>query len=63
MPYSSQTADRWYIAELTEEVTLEGDPQNLVLVRRLGAVVRPAAARPVPPPVPAPSPARRPVSK
>ena len=30
MPYSSQTADRWYIAELTEEVTLEGDPQNLV---------------------------------
>jgi hypothetical protein len=30
MPHSSQTADRWYIAELTEEVTLEGDPQNLV---------------------------------
>jgi hypothetical protein len=30
MPYSPQTADRWYIAELTEEVTLEGDPQNLV---------------------------------
>lgn len=30
MPQSSQTADRWYIAELTEEVTLEGDPQNLV---------------------------------
>lgn len=30
MPHSSQAADRWYIAELTEEVTLEGDPQNLV---------------------------------
>jgi hypothetical protein len=30
MPDLSQTADRWYIAELTEEVTLEGDPQNLV---------------------------------
>jgi hypothetical protein len=31
MPHSSsQTADRWYIAELTEEVTLEGDPKNLV---------------------------------
>jgi len=30
MPHTSQTADRWYIAELTEEVTLEGDPQNLV---------------------------------
>jgi hypothetical protein len=30
MPYSAQAADRWYIAELTEEVTLEGDPQNLV---------------------------------
>jgi hypothetical protein len=30
MPQLSQTADRWYIAELTEEVTLEGDPQNLV---------------------------------
>jgi hypothetical protein len=30
MPNSSQTAERWYIAELTEEVTLEGDPQNLV---------------------------------
>ena len=30
MPHSPQTADRWYIAELTEEVTLEGDPQNLV---------------------------------
>jgi hypothetical protein len=30
MPHSSQTDDRWYIAELTEEVTLEGDPQNLV---------------------------------
>lgn len=23
-------ADRWYIAELTEEVTLEGDSQNIV---------------------------------
>jgi len=30
MPNSLGTADRWYIAELTEEVTLEGDPQNLV---------------------------------
>lgn len=30
MPQSPQTDDRWYIAELTEEVTLEGDPQNLV---------------------------------
>jgi hypothetical protein len=30
MPHTLQTADRWYIAELTEEVTLEGDPQNLV---------------------------------
>ena len=30
MPNSPETADRWYIAELTEEVTLEGDPQNLV---------------------------------
>lgn len=30
MPHSSETVDRWYIAELTEEVTLEGDPQNLV---------------------------------
>ncbi len=31
MPHSPQTTeDRWYIAELTEEVTLEGDPQNLV---------------------------------
>jgi hypothetical protein len=30
MPHSPQTEDRWYIAELTEEVTLEGDPQNLV---------------------------------
>jgi len=30
MPHSSETADRWYIAELTEEVTLEGDPKNLV---------------------------------
>jgi hypothetical protein len=30
MPHSPQTADRWYIAELTEEVTLEGDPKNLV---------------------------------
>jgi hypothetical protein len=30
MPHSSQTDDRWYIAELTEEVTLEGDSQNLI---------------------------------
>ena len=29
MPNSPETA-RWYIAELTEEVTLEGDPQNVV---------------------------------
>lgn len=26
----SPDTDRWYIAELTEEVTLEGDSQNLV---------------------------------
>src|ERR1700704_1762463 len=26
----SPAAARWYIAELTEEVTLEGDPQNFV---------------------------------
>ena len=30
MPNSLGTAERWYIAELTEEVTLEGDPKNLV---------------------------------
>jgi Domain of unknown function (DUF4288) len=30
MPNSPEATDRWYIAELTEEVTLEGDPQNLV---------------------------------
>jgi|SRR3979411_538472 hypothetical protein len=30
MPNSPGTTDRWYVAELTEEVTLEGDPQNLV---------------------------------
>jgi hypothetical protein len=30
MPNSLGTTDRWYVAELTEEVTLEGDPQNLV---------------------------------
>ena len=30
MPNSLEKAPRWYIAELTEEVTLEGDPQNLV---------------------------------
>jgi hypothetical protein len=29
MANSPETA-RWYIAELTEEVTLEGDPQNVV---------------------------------
>ena len=29
MPNSPEMA-RWYIAELTEEVTLEGDPQNVV---------------------------------
>ena len=27
---NSPEIDRWYIAELTEEVTLEGDPQNVV---------------------------------
>jgi hypothetical protein len=27
---NSPELDRWYIAELTEEVTLEGDPQNVV---------------------------------
>jgi hypothetical protein len=27
---NSPGTDRWYIAELTEEVTLEGDAQNLV---------------------------------
>jgi hypothetical protein len=30
MPHLSQAEDRWYIAELTEEVTLEGDPLNVV---------------------------------
>jgi Domain of unknown function (DUF4288) len=30
MPTPPGTTDRWYVAELTEEVTLEGDPQNLV---------------------------------
>jgi hypothetical protein len=30
MPHTLQTVDRWYVAELTEEVTLEGDPKNLV---------------------------------
>jgi hypothetical protein len=29
MAHSPETA-RWYIGELTEEVTLEGDPQNIV---------------------------------
>ena len=29
MPNSPETT-RWYVAELTEEVTLEGDPQNIV---------------------------------
>jgi hypothetical protein len=29
MPNSPETA-RWYVAELTEEVTLEGDPNNVV---------------------------------
>lgn len=29
MPNSPATA-RWYVAELTEEVTLESDPQNIV---------------------------------
>jgi hypothetical protein len=29
MPNSPKTT-RWYVAELTEEVTLEGDPQNIV---------------------------------
>jgi len=28
--FNSPELDRWYIAELTEEVTLEGDPQNVV---------------------------------
>lgn len=27
---NSPEIDRWYIAELTEEVSLEGDPQNVV---------------------------------
>ena len=27
---NSPETSRWYIAELTEEVTLEGDPQNVV---------------------------------
>ncbi|HEY3770829.1 MAG TPA: DUF4288 domain-containing protein, partial [Candidatus Angelobacter sp.] len=27
---NSPETDRWYVAELTEEVTLEGDAQNLV---------------------------------
>src|SRR4029077_4682499 len=27
---NSPEINRWYIAELTEEVTLEGDPQNVV---------------------------------
>ena len=27
---NSPEIDRWYIAELTEEVTLEGDAQNVV---------------------------------
>jgi len=30
MPNSPEAASRWYIAELTEEVTLEGDPSNVV---------------------------------
>lgn len=30
MPHSLESATRWYIAELTEEVTLEGDPENMV---------------------------------
>jgi len=30
MPHSPESATRWYIAELTEEVTLEGDPDNMV---------------------------------
>jgi hypothetical protein len=30
MPHTSEIGDRWYVAELTEEVTLEGDPKNLV---------------------------------
>jgi hypothetical protein len=30
MPNFPETSARWYVAELTEEVTLEGDPQNLV---------------------------------
>jgi len=30
MPNSPEAASRWYIAELTEEVTLEGDPVNVV---------------------------------
>src|SRR5262249_45416032 len=27
---NSPESSRWYVAELTEEVTLEGDPQNVV---------------------------------
>jgi Domain of unknown function (DUF4288) len=30
MSNSPEAAPRWYIAELTEEVTLEGDPTNVV---------------------------------
>lgn len=30
MTDSPELAARWYVAELTEEVTLEGDPQNVV---------------------------------
>jgi len=30
MPNSPEAAPRWYIAELTEEVTLEGDSTNVV---------------------------------
>ena len=30
MTNSPEPSTRWYVAELTEEVTLEGDPQNVV---------------------------------
>jgi hypothetical protein len=30
MTNSTEPAARWYVAELTEEVTLEGDPRNVV---------------------------------
>ena len=37
MAHSPETA-RWYIAELTEEVPLEGDPQNIVHKKTLAMI-------------------------